>query len=95
LAVTKAVARRDVLRSGFAGAGMWLAGLRINDLVEAVPPAYAEPFKPAEKARPDSSEDIAYLTIVEAAELIRKRRLSPVEVVDACLSRIKHHDETI
>jgi aspartyl-tRNA(Asn)/glutamyl-tRNA(Gln) amidotransferase subunit A len=93
--VAKTVARRDVLRTGFAGAGMWLAGLRINDLVEAVLPAPAEPFKPAARNRPGASDDVAYLTIAEAAELIRKRQLSPVELVDACLSRIKRHDETI
>jgi aspartyl-tRNA(Asn)/glutamyl-tRNA(Gln) amidotransferase subunit A len=93
--VTKVVARRDVLRSGVAGAGMWLAGLRITDLVEVVPTASEEPFKVDARKRPDASDDVAYLTIAEAAELIRRRRLSPVELVDACLSRIKGHEETI
>jgi aspartyl-tRNA(Asn)/glutamyl-tRNA(Gln) amidotransferase subunit A len=74
---------------------MWLAGLRISDLVEAVPATSAEPFKAAVKERPSASDDVAYLTIAEAAELIKKRRLSPVELVDSCLSRIKRHDDTI
>ena len=93
--MTKAVERRDVLRSGVAGAGMWLAGLRVGDLVKAVPPVAAKPFETGAKSRPDADDDLAYLTIADAAELIRKRRLSPVELVDACLSRIDRHDETI
>lgn len=84
-----------MLRTGLAGAGMWLAGLPIRDLVAAVPEAPTEPFKAGAKDRPDASDDVAYLTIAEAAELIRDRRLSPVEVVDACLSRIERHDKVI
>jgi aspartyl-tRNA(Asn)/glutamyl-tRNA(Gln) amidotransferase subunit A len=93
--MTKAVARRDVLRGGLAGTGMWLAGLRITDLVEAMPPVSGRPFRVDAKDRPDASDDLAYLTIAEAAELIRKRRLSPVELVNACLARIERHDKTI
>jgi hypothetical protein len=93
--VAKTVARRDVLRGGLAGAGVWLAGLRVDDLVEAMPSSSTRPFRAATKDRPASSDDLAYLTIAEAAELIRTRRLSPVEVVDACLSRIERLDETI
>jgi aspartyl-tRNA(Asn)/glutamyl-tRNA(Gln) amidotransferase subunit A len=74
---------------------MWLAGLRIGDLVDALPPASPAPFKSAAKDRPNAADDLAYLTIADAAELIKKRRLSPVELVDACLSRIKRHDEAI
>jgi aspartyl-tRNA(Asn)/glutamyl-tRNA(Gln) amidotransferase subunit A len=93
--VAKTVARREVLRGGLAGAGMWLAGLRVDDLVQAAPSNSTRPFRAAAKNRPASSDDLAYLTIAEAAELIRTRRLSPVEVVDACLSRIERLDETV
>lgn len=93
--MAKAVARRDVLRSGVAGAGMWLAGLRIDDVMKAVPSVSGQPFKAAAKERPGSGDDLAYLTIAEAAELIRTRRLSPVELVDACLNRIERHDKVV
>ncbi len=92
--MAKAVARRDVLRTGL-GAGMWLAGLRVSDLVESVPSASGQSFRADAKERPGASDDLAYLTIGEAAELIRKRRLSPVELVDACLDRIEAHDKVI
>jgi aspartyl-tRNA(Asn)/glutamyl-tRNA(Gln) amidotransferase subunit A len=73
---------------------MWLAGLRIGDLVDAVPAVAGPSFRAPAQERP-SDDDLAYLTIAAAAELIRKRQLSPVELVDACLSRIEKHDESI
>src|SRR2546426_6159272 len=93
--MTRSVDRREVLRGGLAGAGMWLGGLRVDDLVKALPRAPAAPFKPSARKGPSGADDLAYLTIAEAAELIRKRRLSPVELVDACLSRIEGHDKAI
>jgi aspartyl-tRNA(Asn)/glutamyl-tRNA(Gln) amidotransferase subunit A len=93
--VAKTVARRDVLRSGVAGAGMWLGGLRIQDLMRALPSTSGKPFRADAGKRPSAAEDLAYLTIAEAAELIRSRRLSPVELVDACLDRIERHDKVI
>ncbi|MGH2730716.1 MAG: hypothetical protein ACRDJI_08955, partial [Actinomycetota bacterium] len=85
--MTRTVARRDVLRSGLTGAGMWLAGLRVGDLVRALPSASGRPFRAPARNGPAAGDDLAYLTIAEAAELIRTRRVSPVELVDACLSR--------
>src|SRR5690348_17801371 len=35
---------------------------------------------------------LAYLSIAEQSELIRKKALSPVELVDACLRRIERWD---
>jgi aspartyl-tRNA(Asn)/glutamyl-tRNA(Gln) amidotransferase subunit A len=74
---------------------MWLAGLRIGDLVEAAHASPGGPFKPAPSDAPTTSDDLAYLTIAEAAEHIRRRTLSPVELVDACLDRIDRHDKAI
>jgi aspartyl-tRNA(Asn)/glutamyl-tRNA(Gln) amidotransferase subunit A len=74
---------------------MWLAGLRISDLVDAVPAGSDQPFRAPAQARPSDNDDLAYLTIAAAAELIRKRQLSPVDLVDACLSRVEKHDESI
>ena len=38
------------------------------------------------------SGDLAYLGLAEAAELIRAKKLSPVEYVTALLARIEHYD---
>ncbi len=38
------------------------------------------------------SGDLAYLGLAEAAELIRAKRLSPVEYVTALLTRIERYD---
>lgn len=92
--MARAVGQRDVLRSGLAGAGMWLGGLSIRELVESLPQVPAQPFSRAKK-RPDALDDPAYLTIAEASQLIRTRRLSPVELVDTCLSRIERVEPSI
>ena len=39
------------------------------------------------------SSDLAYLGLAEAAELIRTRKLSPVEYTTALLARIECHDD--
>ncbi len=39
--------------------------------------------------------DLAYLTVSELGALYRKRALSPVEVTEACLSRIEAHDDKL
>lgn len=93
--MARPVARRDLLRSGVAGAGMWLGGLRLDGLLKADPAVSGQPFRADAKDRPSASDDLAYLTIAEAAELIRSRRLSPVELVDACLDRIDRYDKVI
>src|SRR3990172_8235558 len=36
--------------------------------------------------------DLAYLTVAEAAELLRAKKLSPVEYAKALLDRIEMHD---
>jgi aspartyl-tRNA(Asn)/glutamyl-tRNA(Gln) amidotransferase subunit A len=40
------------------------------------------------------SGDLAFLGLAEAAELIRTKKLSPVEYVTALLARIERHDAT-
>jgi aspartyl-tRNA(Asn)/glutamyl-tRNA(Gln) amidotransferase subunit A len=39
--------------------------------------------------------DLAYLTVAEAAELLRTRKLSPVEYAQALISRIEKHDRRL
>lgn len=41
------------------------------------------------------SDDLAYLSIAEASELIHKRKVSPLELTQACLTRIGAVDSTL
>ena len=41
------------------------------------------------------SGDLAYLGLAEAAELIRDKKLSPVEYATALLARIERHDPNL
>jgi aspartyl-tRNA(Asn)/glutamyl-tRNA(Gln) amidotransferase subunit A len=86
------ISRRQVLR-GVVGAGAWLGGLRVADLIARVPAASAGPWRPSvAEALPD---DLAYLTIAEASALVAAKQVSPVELVDACLDRIARFDASI
>src|SRR5205823_8903455 len=62
--VTSAVTRRDVLRVGVGGAGVWLAGLGVRDLMDGVALA-GTPYRPRATAHPSTADDQAYLTIAE------------------------------
>src|SRR5205807_9436414 len=84
-AVTEVVTRREVLRAGAGGAGLWLGGIALKDLLNGVAAASETRFRPRASADQRSQDDLAYLTIAEAADLIARRKLSPVELVDACL----------
>jgi len=92
--VTSAVSRRDVLRAGVGGAGVWLAGLGVRDLMDGVASAGTR-YRPRATTSPSSADDQAYLTIAEASDLIARRELSPVDLVDACLNRIHSHEPRI
>lgn len=50
------------------------------------------PFQAPLAARPSLQDDLAYLTMAEASALIAKREVSPVDLVDACLSRIERFE---
>ena len=84
--VARTLARREFLR---AGAATWLGGLALSDLLRAVPASAAQRrrFKvPA--ATPSSPDDLAYLTLAEAATLIESRTVTPTDLVEACLGRV-------
>ena len=42
-----------------------------------------------------TTDELAYLTVTELASRIRKGELSPVEITEACLSRIEAHDDKL
>ena len=52
-------------------------------------------FRPRASSKPRDRDDLAYLTIAEASDLIARRELSPVDLVDACLGRIHRYDPKI
>lgn len=89
--MTTRLSRRDLLG---AGAGLWLGGIPLSQLVSAEP-AIRSAFRPREVSKPAGDDDVAYLTIAEAARLIEKKELSPVELVEACLTRIDLFEDTI
>ncbi len=88
------VSRRDVLR-GLAGSGMWLGGLRVADLIAAVPAEADASPTATEVGVPATSDDLAYLSIAQASVLIRRKQVSPVELAKACLGRIRRFDDQI
>ena len=42
-----------------------------------------------------SGDELAYMSAAEIAERIRRRRLSPVEAVDACIARIERRNPSL
>lgn len=93
--MARRIGRRDVLRASAGGAAAWLGGLGVGDLLRSVPAVAGEPFRPASAPFPSTPEDLAYLTIAQASALIRSGDVTPVDLVDACLSRIERFDPQI
>lgn len=52
-------------------------------------------LRPDVRVNMNRFDDLAYLGIAEASAMIRKRRLSPVELAEACLGRIKNLNERL
>ncbi|MBV8442705.1 MAG: amidase, partial [Hyphomicrobiales bacterium] len=42
-----------------------------------------------------SADELAYMSAAEIAERVRRRRLSPVEAVDACIARIERRNPSL
>jgi len=74
------VSRREFVTTGLAAAAY------------ATRPASAF----AQAARDNAGQrDVATLTLKQASELLRRREVSPVKLVEACLSRIERYDRAI
>lgn len=69
--------RRAFTRAGALGA---LGGLVARGPLEA------------EERLPDSNEQLAYLSLAEASELVRAQKVSPLDLTRACLARIEALD---
>ena len=76
------VSRRAFLQTAVAGtAGSWIMG-----------PTWSEATAiPQNRTRPNGGEssELTRLSIREAAELVRRKKVSPVELTQACLARIE------
>src|SRR6267378_5529977 len=75
------LSRRSFLKASLAGAAVSLA---------RVPPT-AETNQKDQKTNPVSggpSDDLTRMSLREVADLIRKKKVSPVELTTACLARI-------
>ena len=61
-------------------------------------PAERKPLRftrPARVARPKNIEQLAFWPVLQLAELIRTRQLSPVELTELSLARLKQHGATL
>jgi len=101
-------AERAMMLEDLADAGGGYAALRAIAIDNAVPPALvyhaapaAPPGAPAPRtahappraaARPESDEDLAFAGLRELADLLRRRKVSPVELARLSLERMKRLD---
>src|SRR6202521_633434 len=75
------LSRRSFLKATLAGTAVSLTKV----------PAVAETEQPSQRTNPVSggqSDDLTRMSIREAADLVRKKKVSPVERTTACLARI-------
>jgi aspartyl-tRNA(Asn)/glutamyl-tRNA(Gln) amidotransferase subunit A len=71
------VSRRTFLKTAAGTSGALLAGITL------------EKSSASEPARQIDSGDFTKMSMSEAADLIRRRKVSPVELTKACLARIE------
>src|ERR1700687_3830189 len=82
------LSRRSFLKATLAGTAISLAKV----------PAAAEADLNPQRTNPVSGnqgDDLAKLTIREAADLIRKKKVSPVELTTTCLARINQFNPSL
>src|SRR6266852_8443966 len=75
------LSRRSFLKATLAGTAVSLTKV----------PAVAETDQQAQRTNPVSggpSDDLTRMSIREVADLVRKKKVSPVELTTACLARI-------
>lgn len=98
LPTDRTIDRRAFLgRLAAATAAVTSGALSLPTTANAAPPPRAPAMNPhawADEVRPEALDDPTELTIAEAATLFRRRRLHPVELVDAYLERIDAFDDT-
>src|SRR5205807_4645482 len=76
--MNSAQTRRSFLKCALAGAAGTVMGKLINQTT----------FADTGAGHPPGTSEVSQLSLSEASELIRSRKISPVELTQACLSRI-------
>lgn len=56
---------------------------------------HVEPIQWPDQPKPDSEDELAFLSLTELASLIRKRKISSVELTKFYLDRLKRYDPTL
>ncbi|HET6448076.1 MAG TPA: amidase family protein, partial [Conexibacter sp.] len=79
------ISRKELLRNGAAAA---MAGT-LPGLVGPIQDAGARATGPGHPQRPPAGEGLCLLSAIELRDLMRARRVSPVEVMEAHLARIE------
>jgi aspartyl-tRNA(Asn)/glutamyl-tRNA(Gln) amidotransferase subunit A len=83
-----AVSRRSFLKATLAGTAVSLANV----------PAVAETELQSQRTSPvnrNPNDDLAYLSLLEVSDLIREKKVSPVELATTCLTRIERTNPTL
>jgi len=82
------VSRRSFLR--IAGAGIALSLPQVNPVTEA-----SAKSQGTNSVAGSPRDDLTSLTLREASDLVRKKKVSPVELTSACLARINRFNPTL
>jgi hypothetical protein len=85
------VSRREFVLTGLAA----VAGSTLPVDTFAQTAAGRSAFAQATADRSVESRDLTALTLKQASDLVRRGDVSPVELVEACLSRIDRHNPTV
>jgi aspartyl-tRNA(Asn)/glutamyl-tRNA(Gln) amidotransferase subunit A len=88
------VSRRKFVLTGLAAAAHSAFAEGYGGTGLSAPPHFVEAQRPQGSGSVPSTE-LTTLTLKQAAELIRRRDVSPVELTEACLARIERHDGAI
>ena len=79
--------RRVFLQQALAGAASVAGGIGWSGSASAIAVSNAAPLTAA--------DDLAYLDLDEAAKLVRQKKVSPVQLIQACLTRIEALNPTL
>jgi aspartyl-tRNA(Asn)/glutamyl-tRNA(Gln) amidotransferase subunit A len=82
------VTRRSLLKATLAGTALSFAKVSAASLANPSP-------QRTNSASKSQSDDLAYLSIHEAGDQIRKKKVSPVELTTVCLERIERFNPTV
>jgi len=92
MGVRSHMSRREFVMTGLAASAAASPLLALSEQSESKGRASAFAQAAQDNA---GARDLAMLTLKQASELLRRREVSPVNLVEACLSRIERYDRVI